>query len=115
MPPYKKPNKRKRESKLRKRNEDIQNAERLIGYARTIVGISFPHLLDRIAFINSHFIRTNNPEDEALDKVLQLWLQFEHSWKEILEGVQRLSKTEASTLDHPVEMAIRILRAACTS
>ena len=93
----------------------------MIGYARIIVQIPFPHLLDRIAFIQLDEItklackHTSNAEDIALDKILQIWLDFGHSWKEILEGVQRLSKSEANTLDHPVEMAIRLLRAARTS
>lgn len=93
----------------------------MIEYAKIIVQVSFPHLLDRIAFIQSDELtkfackHTSNSEDIALDKILQIWLDFGHSWKEILEGVQRLSKSGANTLDHPVETAIRLLRAASTS
>lgn len=89
-----------------------------------IVRIAFPLLLDRIAYLKSHQAKTamglisslasSNPENVALDRVLQIWLDFEYGWKEILEGVQRLSKTETSTLDHPVETAIHLLRAAST-
>jgi len=85
------------------------------------VNIPFSHLLNRIAYIKSGFdtfynvsTATNNSEDQAIDKVLQIWLEFEHNWKEILEGVQRLKKSNANTLDHPVEMAIRLLRAGST-